>query len=84
MENWKFESFIEVDKEFRIKGINIWNHYWFCSDRKVEVRGPNAGNLYYFKEYTIKEGEKEIQFVTGEFSDGRIGLYLKDEVENKL
>ena len=79
---WKFESFIEVNKEFRIAGLNIWNHYWFCSDRKVEVRGPFEGQLYFFKEYEIRTSEKNIHFVAGEFSNGQIGLYLIDELSD--
>ena len=28
MTNWKFSSFIEVNKEHKVDGINIWNYYW--------------------------------------------------------
>ncbi len=80
MANWKFASFIEVDKEFRVEGLNIWNHYWFCNDRKVEVRSPHEGQVYFFKEYQIKDGNKLVNFVAGEFSDLRVGLYVKDEL----
>ena len=45
MTDWKFDSFIEVDKEYRVEGLNIWNHYWHCSDRKVEVKGPFEGQV---------------------------------------
>lgn len=79
MANWKFASFIEVDKEFRVGGLNIWNHYWHCSDRKVEVIEPNEGHAYLFNEYTIQTPEKEVVFLAGEFSDGSIGIYLKEE-----
>lgn len=79
MDNWKFASYIEVDKEFKIEGINIWNHYWHCSDRKVEVRSPEEGQVYFFKEYQINNGGQTIRFVAGEFSDSRVGLYLKDK-----
>ena len=54
MKNWKFASLIEVEKEFKVEGINIWNHYWHCSDRKVEVIEPSEGQTYYFKEYEIR------------------------------
>ena len=84
MANWKFESFIEVDKEFRIKGLNIWNYHWYCSDRKVEVRCPHEGQVYFFKEYKIKDGEQEVVFVAGEFSNSRVGLYLQDEARERL
>ena len=78
MAAWKFKSIIETDKEFKIEGLNIWNFYWHCAERKIEVIGPNSGNPYLFNQYEIKTPEKTINFVAGEFSDGRIGLYLKE------
>ena len=79
MTNWKFSSFIEVNKEHKVDGINIWNHYWHCSDRKIEVRGPFEGQVYFFNEYEIKTPAKKINFVAGEFSNGQIGIYVKDD-----
>ena len=79
MKNWNFASIIEEDKEFKIDGINIWNHQWHCADRKIEVIGPLSGNPYLFNQYEIKSPEKTITFVVGEFSEGRMGLYLPEE-----
>lgn len=83
MTDWKFNSFIEVDKEHRVEGLNIWNHYWHCSDRKVEVKGPFEGQVYYFKEYSINTLNKSVNFVAGEFINGQIGIYLKDDLSDK-
>lgn len=77
MTHWKFTSIIENDKEFKVQGLNIWNHYWHCCDRKVEVVEPQEGQTYFFKEYEIRQDEKVISFVAGEFSNGKMGLYLK-------
>lgn len=79
MAHWKFASFIEVDKEYRVEGLNIWNHYWYCSDRKVEVIEPQKGERHFFKEYVISTPAKSITFVAGEFSDGQIAIFLKEE-----
>lgn len=79
MATWKFASFIEVDKEVRVQGLNIWNYYWNCSDRKVEVVEPQEGARYFFKEYQICTPEKCVNFVAGEFSNGRIGLYVQED-----
>ena len=54
MKNWKFASLIEVDKEYKIEGLNIWNFYWHCSSRKIEVIDPMEGQVYFFNEYEIK------------------------------
>ena len=78
MADWKFASLIEVDKEYKVDGLNIWNHYWNCSDRKIEVRGPFEGQVYFFNEYEIKTPEKTVTFVAGEFSNQKIGIYLKE------
>ena len=83
MKNWKFASLIEVDKEYKVDGLNIWNHYWNCSDRKIEVRGPFEGQVYFFNEYEIKTPEKTVTFVAGEFSNQKIGIYLKDDLSGK-
>ena len=83
MADWKFVSLIEVDKEYKVDGLNIWNHYWNCSDRKIEVRGPFEGQVYFFNEYEIKTPEKTVTFVAGEFSNQKIGIYLKDDLSGK-
>lgn len=85
MTYWKFASYIEVDKEYKVEGLNIWNHYWHCTDRKIEVRDPNEGQVYFFNEYEIHRDGNAVRFVAGEYVDGQIGLYLKDEFsDNKL
>lgn len=83
MTDWKFDSFIEINKEHRIDGLNIWNHYWHCNDRKVEVKGPFEGQVYFFKEYEIKTPEKKVCFVAGEFVNGQLGIYLKDDLKDE-
>jgi hypothetical protein len=77
--HWKFADYIEIDKEYKIEGLNIWNHYWNCSERKIEVIGPRTGNPYLFNQYEIKTPEKTITFIVGEFSESKIGLYLPEE-----
>lgn len=81
MVTWKFTSFIEVEKEFKIEQFNIWNYYWHCTDRKIEVIGPFEGQIYFFNEYEIRTPAKTLTFVAGEFSNGQIGLYLNDEMK---
>lgn len=76
---WRFASFIEVDREYKVEGHNIWNHYWHCNDRKVEVKCPMEGQVYFFKQYQIQTPSNNIDFVAGEFSDGRLGIYVKED-----
>lgn len=79
---YHFASLVEVDKEYLIDGCNIWNFYWQCTDRNIEVVGPFEGQRYHFKEYEIKTAAKSIIFVAGEFSNGKIGIYLKDDLSD--
>lgn len=80
--SYKFASIVVVDKEYLIDGCNIWNFYWQCTDRNVAVVDPFERQIYNFKEYEIKTSTKNILFVAGEFSNGEIGIYLKDELSD--
>lgn len=85
MNPWKFASHIEIDKEYKLDGLNIWNFYWHCSDRKIEVQDPNEGHIYLFNEYEIEHQDKKITFLAGEFSNGKVGIFTKDRLmEGKL
>ena len=77
---YKFASLIEINVEFKVEGLNIWNFYWLCTDRNVEVRDPFDGNLYHFKEYQITHKEKSVCFVAGEFSNRKVGIFTKEEI----
>lgn len=79
MSNWVFSKAIDENETYKINGENIWNHHWHCTDKKVAVVGPYEGQLYYFKEYEIDSSGKKIRFVAGEFLNGKVGIYLKDE-----
>lgn len=76
---WNFAKAVQENEKCKIDGINIWNHNWHCVNQKVEVKDPIEGQVYYFKEYEIKDGNKKINFVAGEFLDGKVGIYLKEQ-----
>lgn len=83
MAQWKFASLIEVDKVYKVEGLNIWNYYWHCTKRGIEVVHPHEAHVYFFNEYTIDTPEKTVTFVAGEFSNGTIGLYTKDDLTDE-
>lgn len=83
MANWKFAKAIDENEEFRINQLNIWNFYWHCVNKKVEVVGPYEGQIYYFKQYEIIEGDKRIEFVAGEFLNSKVGIYVKDDLSDE-
>ena len=82
MAQWKFAKAINENEAFKIDGTNIWNHYWHCVNKKVEVKGPDGGNVYFFKEYQIVNNDKTINFVAGEFINSKVGIYLKDDLSD--
>lgn len=77
---WKFSSIIQINDATTVEGLNIWNFYWQCSDRNVEVRDPFEGHLYHFKEYEIENNGKKVNFVAGEFSNGKVGIFTKEKL----
>lgn len=83
MANWKFHSLISEDKPALLEGINIWDYYWHCLDKKIQVLGPFEGQIYYFKAYQIKTGNGTLDFVAGEYSSGQMGLYIKDDYSDR-
>lgn len=77
---WKFASVIKINHSYKVEGLNIWNFYWQCTDRNVEVRDPFEGHLYHFKEYEINCDGKTVNFVAGEFSNGKVGIFTKEVI----
>lgn len=47
------------------------------------MKGPFEGQVYFFKEYEIKTPQKSVNFVAGEFINGQIGIYTKDDLKDK-
>ena len=82
MAQWKFAKAISENEAFNIDGINIWNHYWHCVNKKVEVERHYEANVYFFKEYQIINNDKTINFVAGEFINSKVGIYLKDDLSD--
>lgn len=48
----------------------------------MEVKGPYEGHVYYFKEYVIEDKGRKVNFVAGEFSNSKVGIYLKDDLSD--
>ncbi|MDV3805997.1 hypothetical protein CMU35_12690 [Elizabethkingia anophelis] len=82
MTNWKFAKALDENEEYKIDGLNTWSFYWNCVNKKVEVKGPYEGHVYYFKEYVIEDKGRKVNFVAGEFSNSKVGIYLKDDLSD--
>lgn len=82
MTQWKFAKALNENEEFKIDQLNIWNFHWHCLNKKVEVVGPYEGQVYYFKQYEIRDGEKKVEFVAGEFLNSKVGIYIKDDLSD--
>ncbi|MFC6268355.1 hypothetical protein [Frigoriflavimonas asaccharolytica] len=78
--DYKFSAIIEINDSYEVDGLNIWNFYWHCTDRNVEVRDPFEGHLYHFKEYEIESNGKKVNFVAGEFSNRKVGIFTKEKL----
>ena len=80
MANWKFQKAVDENEECRVDGVNIWNYYWSCVDKRVEVKCPYEGQVYFFKEYQIEPDGRAVHFVAGEFVNDKVGIYVKDDL----
>ena len=83
MNYWNFAKAIDENETFYIEGLNIWNYNWECVQKKIEVHGPFEGHVYFFREYRITDGDKSVNFVAGEYSNGKFGIYIKDHLNGE-
>ena len=74
---WKFLGACIDGQAFKIEGINVWGKNWISQKESAEVTDPKYGIKKSFLVYKIKEEEKEIEFVAGEFSNCVWGFYVR-------
>lgn len=67
----------DYDK-FTIDGISIWSHKWqVLRGQFAQVKDPSYGQDFEFQVYFIEDGDKRIEFATGEFSSNVWGVYVQ-------
>lgn len=76
MEEWHFYRSVIDGEEFRIDGLNIWDHEWKRSGENISVKDPIYQQDHVMSVYEIHEGRKVIRFAAGEFSNLVWGIYL--------
>jgi hypothetical protein len=78
--NWKFVGVVPEGKELKINGINVWSQQWTpMKGETADVTDPSYHQTFVFNIYTIKNGETEIKFAAGEFSNLVWGFYINAE-----
>jgi hypothetical protein len=81
--NWKLVGVVPEGKELRIDGVNVWSQKWTpVKGEFAEVIDPSYHQTFRFNIYTIKNGEAEIKFAAGEFSNMVYGFYVDNENAN--
>ena len=76
--NWKHIKTIVDGDEFRIKGLNIWEHNWKRTGQKIVVKDPLYGQEHSMDIYEIANKESTVVFAAGEFSNCVWGIYIRD------
>jgi hypothetical protein len=78
MKNWKHAKTILDGEQYKIKGINIWDHPWINTGEQMKLKDPIYNQDFSFAIYQIEEGKTIIEFAAGEFSNGVWGIYEKE------
>ena len=50
---------------------------------KSRSKNLMKGQVYFFKEYEITNGDQKLNFVAGEFVNSKVGIYIKDDLRRK-
>jgi hypothetical protein len=74
---WKFVGVVPEGQELKIDGVNVWSQEWTSVKGDVaEVIDPSYHQPFTFNVYAIKNGESDIKFAAGEFSNMVWGFYV--------
>jgi hypothetical protein len=75
---WRFVKTVNDGEVFEINGINIWDFKWEVIGKKIKAKDPLYAQFYNFDVFKIQNGNVEILFAAGEFSNSVWGIYLKE------
>lgn len=82
--SWKLVGIVPEGKELKINGVNVWSQKWTSVEGQfAEVIDPSYHRPFTFNVYTIKNGESDIAFAAGEFSNMVWGFYVAVEERQK-
>jgi len=74
---WNFAGISGDGARFEIEGLNVWEFPWqITRDERATVQDPRYNQSYQFSVYCITNGEKEVKFAAGEFSNCLWGFYV--------
>ena len=76
---WRFKKTVSDGEEYKINGINIWDFKWEETGEKIKIQDPIYPKFYSFDVYKIHNGNVDILFAAGEFSNCVWGIYLKEK-----
>ena len=75
---WNFVGLSQDYDKFEINGVYIWSHEWQAiPDKFAQVKDPSYGQDFRFQVYVVEDGDKRIEFATGEFSPNVWGVYIQ-------
>ena len=77
MTNWTPIKTITDGEKYEINGINIWNHKWIDTEKKINLKDPLYGKKHNFDIYRIENSNVNIEFAVCEFSNCILGISEK-------
>ena len=75
--DWSYLGTSFGSGEFKVQGVNVWEHKWEETGETVNVRDPSYGMPYTFNVYAIEAGGETIRFAAGEYSADVWGFYTE-------
>lgn len=75
--DWKHIKTIVDGDEFRVDGLNIWEHDWERTGQKITIKDPLYGQDYSMDVYEIRNAESKVTFAAGELSNCIWGIYME-------
>jgi len=74
---WKFSGHCFDGETFLIEEVNVWSRHWEAvPDETAEIKDPLYHQDFIFPVYYLTEGNKQIKFAAGEFSNQVWGFYI--------
>lgn len=75
---WKCKSVIIDGEDFLINGLNIWEHKWELTGKKVVVKDPKYKKLFNVDIFKIQFNQIQAEFAAVEFSNCVWGIYQSE------
>lgn len=76
---WKNKAILGDGERYEINGLNIWDYEWKFTGQSITVKDPIYKKSFLFQVFEITDGDLNIRFAAGEFSNSIYGIYTEQK-----